>query len=522
MLDIHGGYVAAITARAIELAIDDPARTLRSFTVQFIRPAHAGDVTIAIDITRTGRSVSFLRAVVAQDERPVLTAAAVLGTSRDGLAFAELPTPPGALSGPPSDAERFTGSEPGFHFEQLDFRLEPGLSIFGNHDRAHVSGWLAPLDPTETITLPWLICATDFMPPSMVFRTDRPVQAATVDMAVQLLCNNPSDLLKPGEHLYADVNCSISADGFSVEDGTFWAPSRTPSRHLPPSQTCRNLSVPSRANPAVWGTAPPCHPTPVRRRVWRRETSVVSVFVIVHGGFGGGWEWTPVAQQLRERGHVVFTPTLTGMGERRHLGPRVGLDTHIDDVVAVLEFEDLHDVVLCGASYGGMAVTGAADRAPERVALVVYVDALVPLDGQSGIDLLPEGFGALVRAGADEDGHGWVAVPDAVLPPQGLIVEEIRARYVARLRDQPVATFTEPIHLTSASGDVRRAFIRCTGDELDVGGDPIEPMAARARAEGWLYRELSASHDPHLFDPTATAVLLDELAAVAESDRRNR
>ena len=210
MLDIHGGYVAAITARAIELAIDDPARALRSFTVQFIRPAHAGDVTIAIDITKNGRSATFLRAVVAQDERPVLTAAAVLGTSRDGLAFAEIPTPPGALNGPPPDAERFTGSEPGFHFEQLDFRLEPGLSIFGSHDRAHVSGWLAPLDPTETITLPWLICATDFMPPSMVFRTDRPVQAATVDMAIQLLCNNPSDLLKPGEHLYADVTPALA------------------------------------------------------------------------------------------------------------------------------------------------------------------------------------------------------------------------------------------------------------------------------------------------------------------------
>ena len=155
-----------------------------------------------------------------------------------------------------------------------------------------------------------------------------------------------------------------------------------------------------------------------RRRVWRRQTSIVSIFVIVHGGFGGGWEWTPVSQLLQERGHVVFTPTLTGMGERSHLGPRVGLGTHIADVVAVLEFEDLHDVVLCGASYGGMAVTGAADRAPERVALVVYVDALVPVDGQSGVDLLPEWFGALVRAGADEHGHGWVAIPTRCCHPR--------------------------------------------------------------------------------------------------------
>jgi hypothetical protein len=169
-----------------------------------------------------------------------------------------------------------------------------------------------------------------------------------------------------------------------------------------------------------------------------------------------------------------------------------------------------------------MAVTGAADRAPERVALLVCVDALVPVDGQSAVDLLPAGFGALVRAGADEHGHGRVAIPDAVLPPDGLIADELRARYVARLRDQPVATFTDPIHLAGASSDVRRAFIRCTGGELDVGGDPIEPIAARARAEGWLYRELSAPHDPHLFDPTATAALLDELVTTAMSETRGR
>jgi pimeloyl-ACP methyl ester carboxylesterase len=262
----------------------------------------------------------------------------------------------------------------------------------------------------------------------------------------------------------------------------------------------------------------PRHLPPDRPRLSRRETAVMSIFVIVHGGFGGGWEWTPVAQLLRRRGHTVFTPTLTGMGERSHLGPRVGLSTHIDDVVAVLEFEQLHDVVLCGASYGGMATTGAADRAPERMALLIYLDALVPLNGQSGLDLLPEGFGAVVRDAADEHGHGWVAIPDALLPPEGLIEDDIRARYVARLRDQPVATFTEPLRLTNGVPGVRRAFVRCTGYELDVAGDPIEPMAARARAEGWPYRELNAPHDPHLFDPTATSVVLEELAVAALSD----
>lgn len=179
----------------------------------------------------------------------------------------------------------------------------------------------------------------------------------------------------------------------------------------------------------------------------------VSTFVIVHGAFGGGWEWTPVAEILRRRGHVVFTPTLTGMGERVHLGPRAGLNTNILDVVALLDFEDLRDVVLCGASYGGMAVTGAADR----------------------------------------------------------VAEHARRRYTARLRPQPVATFTEPIHLLGLSASVPRAFIRCTESQLDIRGDPIEPMAHRARAAGWLFRELAAPHDPHLADPEGTAALLDEI-----------
>ena len=163
-------------------------------------------------------------------------------------------------------------------------------------------------------------------------------------------------------------------------------------------------------------------------------------FVIVHGGFGGGWEWTEVARHLRTRGHEVFTPTLTGMGERSHLGPGFGLSTHVLDVTGVLEFEDLRDVVLCGASYGGMPVTGAADRLPARVAMVIYIDALIPRDGQSGLDLLPEAFGTLVRSA----GSAWVEVPEAVLPPARLVPDERRARYIARLRAQPAATFTEP------------------------------------------------------------------------------
>ena len=224
MLDIHGGYVAALAARAIELCLDDPARPLRSYNAQFLRPAHPGDVTIHIDTVRSGRTAGFLRAIVTQDDKPVITTTAVAGAQRDGLTFSELPPPPGATTPPPPDAQPFIGGEPGHHFEQLELLFEPGLTMFGSHQRARVAGWLRPLDPAETITLPWVICATDFMPPSMVFRTDQAVQAATIDMAVQLVHSQPTTLVPPGTHVYAEAVCSISAEGYSVEDATFWAP----------------------------------------------------------------------------------------------------------------------------------------------------------------------------------------------------------------------------------------------------------------------------------------------------------
>lgn len=256
----------------------------------------------------------------------------------------------------------------------------------------------------------------------------------------------------------------------------------------------------------------------------------MSVFVVVHGAWGGGWEWLPVARLLRQRGHDVFTPTLTGMGERSHLGrhERVGLATHVEDVVAVLEFENLRDVVLCGASYGGMPVTGAADRAADRIGLVVYVDALVPRAGESALDLLPEAFGEKVRKGVAEHGQHWrMPIPAdlllALLPADAL-PDQVRAGYVARLRDHPAASFMEPVQLTDGIARVRRAFIRCTTGDFaeELGGDPIEACAVRARAEGWPYRELSAPHDPQVFNPLGVATLLEEMARTVSTGAPSR
>ena len=236
----------------------------------------------------------------------------------------------------------------------------------------------------------------------------------------------------------------------------------------------------------------------------------MSTFVVVHGGFGGAWEWTPVARRLRARGHEVFTPTLTGMGERAHLAAAdVGLGTHIEDVVRAVETEDLHDIVLCAHSYGGVPVTGAADHLHERIRLLIYVDALVPRHGQAALDLLPEWFAAEARATADE--RGRVPMPAVLEPPQGWIDEEERIRYIRRLGPQPLGSFTEPVALGGAVDRLPTAFVRCTRAALP--GDPIAAIAERARARGWVYRELAAPHDPQLLEPGATALLLDELAS---------
>jgi pimeloyl-ACP methyl ester carboxylesterase len=239
--------------------------------------------------------------------------------------------------------------------------------------------------------------------------------------------------------------------------------------------------------------------------------------VIVHGGWGGGWEWAAVARALREQDHDVFTPTLTGMGERAHLGgPEVGLATHVADVVALLELEDLREVVLCGHSFGGMPVSGAADLASFRIMLVIYIDALVPRDGQSAFDLLPKEFAERARSSAAEHGDGWqVPIPSALLPPRGWVADGERERYVDRVRPQPLASFAEAVRIAGALERLPRAFVRCTGGDLseDIGSDPIAPFAARAQREGWAYRELDATHDPQLTDPTGTASILDELAA---------
>ncbi len=135
-------------------------------------------------------------------------------------------------------------------------------------------------------------------------------------------------------------------------------------------------------------------------------------FVLVHGAWHGGWCWRRVAVPLRQRGHRVFTPTLTGLGERVHLrAPGNDLEQHVADVDNLLEWEELDRVVLCGHSYAGMIITALADRVPGRIERLVYVDAYLPRHGQCVFDLRPAEQTAELRRRVAADGDGWLMPP---------------------------------------------------------------------------------------------------------------
>lgn len=204
----------------------------------------------------------------------------------------------------------------------------------------------------------------------------------------------------------------------------------------------------------------------------------MSNIVIVAGGWSGGWALAPIARELRSQGHVVFTPTLTGLGERRHLrGAGVNLETHIEDITNVLHFEDLTDVVLCGYSYAGMVISGVADRLPERVAALVYIDAFVPQDGDSWWTLAGDAYRQLAIANSSVDGLG-------VAPPAHL-----EHRCVAH----PLASFLQAIRLSGRWNAVHeKVFIYASGWE----GTPFSATYRTLRDDPtWVVKELPCGHN---------------------------
>jgi len=208
--------------------------------------------------------------------------------------------------------------------------------------------------------------------------------------------------------------------------------------------------------------------------------------------------WQRVAHVLRAAGQEVFTPSLTGLGERAHLAsPAVDLSTHIADVLGTLACERLSQVVLVGHSYGGMVVTGAADRAAERVGTLVYLDAFVPQPGQALLDLVSPRVRAAMPA------EGWQAPP---LPPQaqGMADPAEIAWLEGRRGAQPMKTFTQPLALEGRYRS-QRVYVSCTG----YSPSSFAPFAERARNDpAWRYHELPTHHYPQVSLPRETAGVL--------------
>lgn len=233
-------------------------------------------------------------------------------------------------------------------------------------------------------------------------------------------------------------------------------------------------------------------------------------FVLVHGGFHGGWCYERVAQMLRARGHRVFTPTLTGLGERSHLA-HVGADCslHIQDIVNVIRWERLTDVILCGHSYGGLVIGGVADRMPERMASLVYLDAPVPEDGKSGLDMLSAALQTGLMSLAAANGGSMLPLPP--VPSEALGVNEAdRAMVDALCTPQPWATLCERLKLTGAYKTVpKKMYIRATASGAPM---PYE-MYLRVKDEiaqdrTWSYVEIACGHDVMLDAPERLAEAL--------------
>jgi pimeloyl-ACP methyl ester carboxylesterase len=230
----------------------------------------------------------------------------------------------------------------------------------------------------------------------------------------------------------------------------------------------------------------------------------MAVYVLVHGAWGGAHGFRKIRGPLWAAGHEVFTPSLTGIGERAHLtSPQVGLTTHVTDVVNAVLYEDLRDIVLLGFSYGGFVVTGALEHIGDRVRHLVYLDAFVPADGDS-----VDGTGTRAVIGLGRD---WLVPPQ----PREFDDPAEAAWASARRTPQPLGCFTEPVRLVRPLEEYpfTRTYIKATREPRPESGGPFWAGADRARAStAWRYREIATGHMIASNRPEELVRLLLELA----------
>ena len=216
--------------------------------------------------------------------------------------------------------------------------------------------------------------------------------------------------------------------------------------------------------------------------------------VIVHGAWGGAWAFRKVDVMLRQRGIEVYRPQLTGQGDRVHLArPDIGLNTHIDDVVNMILYEGLNNIVLVGHSYGGMVITGVADRVPDRIRRLVYLDAMVPNDGDSVVTLLGRGDFIKQMTKGDYIVPPWVK-PDQP-PPHDV--------------PQSLKTFTDAIVLKNeAARKIPATYILTVDKDKQAKDDDFFKQSERAKEKGWAMLQLTADHNPQWSAPEALVEML--------------
>lgn len=232
----------------------------------------------------------------------------------------------------------------------------------------------------------------------------------------------------------------------------------------------------------------------------------MAVFVFCAGACSGGWIWQPVARRLCRMGHQVYAPTYTGIGERVHLAtPDITLDTHIQDVVHVLVYERLNEVILVGNSYGGAVISGVSHVVPERIRKLIYLDGFILDPGQKLVDLFDSGLVALMAGQVSRRGDGW-KLPKTVFPNPD-----------PRNTDHPFKTFTEPFSQEDPRSQIiPGAFINSTRRGKNRLYAPLASMAEKARKRGWGYVEVPYSHMPHVDFADETTSLLINLSDVSE------
>jgi len=229
-------------------------------------------------------------------------------------------------------------------------------------------------------------------------------------------------------------------------------------------------------------------------------------FILVHGAWHGGWAWRHVVDRLRARGRIVFAPTLTGLGERAHLlRPGIDLSLHIADVLGVIKYERLRNFVLVGHSYGGCVISGIAEAVPDAVHAMVFVDAFIPDNGDSTLDLVQPAVQEVIR-GALARGEITVPVRDAAAFK---VNEKDRAWVDSLATPQPIATMTEKLMLTGARERIaKKTYIRAS----DYPNVSFEKAHARTKADpSWRTYEVPCGHDVMIDEPEHLTEILIEV-----------